>query len=341
MIDDEELITNKPEEIEEPKVEETEVVEEAEVVEEPKGKKKKKKSKVQSIIEWVATGIFGVLFVIVGIGQIDGMIHKKEHYNQEIRLGFGSFIVKTDSMKEYPKKSAIITYLEKADTVYERWSKYYQKNAEIKASLDEQNLEDEEYKSQYEKLTKKNHVDITFWGTSTYQFFIPNDTCPDLTYPAYPKTAVPVTHRIRYIYRVEDINDPEVKSRFGENKYVFIAAGTNTGGELALESQFQAFTEKELLGTVKHGSMVLGWGFNIITSPIGLLIFLLIPALYLIITSTLDIFKALKKSEEQPQTEGVNKDTNKLSSLDNLSEADRKRLKEEMLEEMMKGKDKK
>lgn len=311
---EEELVTNNTEELE--NKESTEVVEnevvETEVVESkkpeennPKGKKKK--SKVRSIIEWVLTGIFAVLFVIVGIGQIDGMIHAKKHYGQQIKLGFGSFIVLTDSMKEYPKNSAIISYLEKADTVYNRWK------------------------------SGKN-VDVTFMGVDTYSFFIPNDTCPELTHPAYPEKAVPVTHRIRYIYRVSEIDDEELQQRFDGKKYVFIASGTNTGGELAKESQFQAFTETEILGTVKYGSMVIGWGFRAVSSPIGLLIFLLIPALYLIITSSLDILKALKTSDDNKEAEGVNKETQKLSSLDNLSEADRKRLKEEMLEEMMKGK---
>ena len=326
---DEELVTNKPEEetsTEAPaenskEAEEAKVEEATEVAEEAKGKKKKKKSKVQSIIEWVVTGIFAVLFVIAGVGQIDGMIHKKDHYNQQIRLGFGSFLVLTDSMVEYPKNSAIITYLEKADTVYERW------------------LKNQEYNADKED-NKKKEIDVTFMGISKYSYFIPNDTHPELTEPAYPEEAVPVTHRIRHIYRVEDIADEEVRNKI-DGKYVFIASGTNTGGELAKERQFQAFTEKELLGTVKVGSTALGWGFRIVSSPIGLLIFLLVPALYLIITSSLDILKALKTSEEKAAPTGVDAETKKLSSLDELSEEDRKRLKEEMLEEMMKGKDKK
>lgn len=321
---EEELITNNTEELknkESAEVVETEVVESKKPEDENKPKGKKKKSKVRSIIEWVLTGIFAVLFVIVGIGQIDGMIHKKDHYNQQIRLGFGSFLVLTDSMKEYPKNSAIITYLEKADIVYERWLKNQEYNADKEDG-------------------KKKEIDVTFMGINKYSYFIPNDTHPELTEPAYPKEAVPVTHRIRHIYRVEEIADEEIRNKI-DGKYVFIASGTNTGGELAKERQFQAFTEKELLGTVKVGSTTLGWGFRIISSPIGLLIFLLIPALYLIITSSLDILKALKTSEEKAAPTGVDTETKKLSSLDELSEEDRKRLKEEMLEEMMKGKDKK
>lgn len=343
---EEELVTNSTEELEnkestevvENEVVETEVVDAKKPEEEKNSKGKKKKSKTRSIIEWVITGIFAALFVVAGIGQIDGMIHAKQHYNQQIKLGFGSFIVKTDSMKQYPKNSAIITYLEKADDVYNRWSKYYEKNMAIKAELETKGLSEEDFKKEYEKLTKNNQVDVTFAGVSTYKGFIPTDTCPDLNSPAYPKEVVPITHRVRYIYRVSDIEDAETQKLFSGKKYIFIAAGTNTGGELALERQFQAFTETEILGTVKYGSMVIGWGFRAVSSPIGLLIFLLVPALYLIITSSLDILKALKTSDDDKQAEGVDKETQKLSSLDNLSEADRKRLKEEMLEEMMKGK---
>ena len=302
MIEDNEIMTETP------------VVEEAvEVVDNPKPeepKKKRKKSKVQSIIEWVVTGLFAVIFVIAGIGQIDGMANAKKHYNQQIRLGFGSFIVKTNSMKEYPKGHAIITYLEKPQTVYNRW----------KSGKD---------------------VDVTFMGVDTYRFFRPTDVLPELNNPAYPEEVVHITHRVRYIYTKEELKATLSESDLERIKgdYLFIVSGTNIGGELAVHSdEFQAFTEKELLGTVKYGSPVLGWFFRVISSPIGLLIFLLIPALYLIITSSLDIFKALKTAEDNPAPSGVNNDTKKLSSLDNLSEADRKRLKEEMLEAMMKGK---
>ena len=73
---------------------------ETEVVDAPKDKKgKKKKSKARVIIEWILTGLFGVLFVTVLVGQIDGMIHANDHYGQQIRLGFGSFVVLTDSME--------------------------------------------------------------------------------------------------------------------------------------------------------------------------------------------------------------------------------------------------
>ena len=82
------------------------------VEEKPKKRIKKKKSKARVITEWILTGIFGVIFIFVLAGQLDGMIHAKDHHNQQLRFGTGSFIVTTNSMEpEYPVGTAIITYL--------------------------------------------------------------------------------------------------------------------------------------------------------------------------------------------------------------------------------------
>ena len=67
-------------------------------MEEEKKKEKKPKSKARKIIEWVLTGIFLVIFAIVGIAQIDGLVNKKKHYGQQIRFGYATFVVQTDSM---------------------------------------------------------------------------------------------------------------------------------------------------------------------------------------------------------------------------------------------------
>ena len=72
---------------------------------------------------------------------------------------------------------------------------------------------------------------------------------------------------------------------------------------------------------------------NFIASPIGLIILLLVPAGYLIVTSSIDIIKALKAQEEAPTTH-----SNDSSHLSNISDKDRERLKKEMLEEMIKSK---
>ena len=65
------------------------------------------------------------------------------------------------------------------------------------------------------------------------------------------------------------------------------------------------------------------------------MVFLLIPAFYLVITSVLDIFRAMKDPEEEAAGAEGEKKKDNASSLDGLSEKDRARLKQQMLDEMM------
>ena len=259
--------------------------------EEKKKRVKRPKSKARKIIEWVITGIFLALFAFVMAGQIDGMIHKNEHYNQQIRFGYATFVVQTDSMEpEYKVKSAIITYLESADKIYKRYQ-------------------------------KKEKVDLTFMDVYNMDV-VPTD--PTLNNRVHAPNELPiVTHRLREIQVRNDV-------ALGQGKYIFIVAGINTGGELSKEGQYQAFTEKELLGRVVANSDFLGGVFGFVGTPFGLLVLLLIPAFYLVISSVIDIFKAYKEPEEE--TEGSGSSNNGVLE---LSEEDKKRLKEELLEEML------
>ena len=267
-------------------------------MDEEKKRTKKPKSKARKIIEWVLTGLFLVLFAIVGIAQIDGMVHKKDHYNQLIRFGYSNYVVETNSMEpKYMKGTAIIDYLEDADKIYSR----YQKGEEINVTFMDV------YQVRNEYTTPKNNPQLT---TRT------------------PVTNVPMTHQVKEI-----LVNPNVKK--GEGKYTFITAGINTGVSAATDAngqiyQYQAFTEKELLGVVVANSAFLGGIFAFVGSPFGLLALLLIPALYLIITSVIDIFKAYKEPEE----ENASSPKENKGTLD-LSEEDKKRLKEELLEEML------
>lgn len=258
---------------------------------------KKPKSKARKIIEWVFTGIFLALFAFLMVGQIDGMVHKKDHYGQQIRLGYATFVVQTDSMEpDYKVKSAIITFLDDADKIYERYQ-------------------------------KKEKVDLTFMDVyqAPLNDNIPSD--PTLTDRVHAPSELPiVTHRLREMH----VN-PGVEK--GKGKYIFIVAGINTDGNLSKEGQYQAFTEKELLGRVIANSGFLGGVFDFVSSPFGLLVLLLIPAFYLIITSVIDIFKAYKEPEEA--TEGGASPSNNNGKELNLSEEDKKRLKEQLLEEML------
>lgn len=272
---------------------------------------KKPKSKARKIIEWVLTGIFLAIFGFVMAAQIDGMVHKKDHYDQQIRFGYGTFMVKTDSMKPvYGIDTALITYLEDPEKIYDRFQ-------------------------------KGETVDITFVHVpiANNDYTSPRDN-PELTVRTNASTdkqvdGIPMTHRVREIH----VNESVAK---GKGRYTFITAGINTRSEWMgwqegqpdmVINQYQAITEKELLGRVVVNSPFLGAVFSFVSSVFGLLILLLIPAFYLVITSVIDIFKAYK--EPEPATEGAGGQTNNNNGPVTLSEADKKRLKEQLLEEMI------
>ena len=262
----------------------------SEEVVENKKKVKKPKSKLRKTIEWILTGLFLVLFGIVMAGQIDGLIHRKEHYNQQIRFGVATFVVKTDSMEpKYKKDTAIITYLQDVNTIIK-------------------------------KFNNGEEVDVTFFDA--YYGDAPKPDNEAFTNRTQ-QTEYPMTHRLREVHKTE-------------TGYVFIASGINIGAHLSAANQYQAFTEAELLGVVVTNSDFLGGFFGFIGSPLGLLALLLIPAFYLVITSVIDIFKAYKEPDEQPAAEGQVVDKGTID----LSEEDKKRLKAELLDEMMNKKKK-
>ena len=270
-------------------------------------KEKKPKSKTRKIIEWVLTGILLAIFAVLGLAQIDGLVNKNKHYGQQIRFGYATFIVQTDSMEpKYKVKTALITYLDDPEKIYQD----FQKGKTIDLTFFYTSVGDSEY------TTPTEHPNLT------------NRTNKNVP----SELNVPMTHRLMEVHI-----DDSVKK--GEGKYTFITAGINTKSEnmgwqpgdpeLTID-QYQAFTEKQLLGKVVVGSAFLGGVFGFISSIWGLLILLLIPSFYLIITSVIDIFKAYKEPEEvtegAPQTPKGERE---------LSEEDKKRLKEELLKEMM------
>ena len=273
-------------------------------------KVKKPKSKTRKTVEWILTGLFLVLFVFLAAAQIDGMVNKNKHYGQQIRFGFATFVVETDSMvPAYPVKNAIITYLDDADKIY-----------------------DEFVKNQGTEKT----LDVTFFdGYDTVNEYTKPQNHPELT-SRTPRTRVPMTHRVQEIHRNESVKK-------GKGRYTFITAGINTkstnmgwseGDPEMTIYQYQAFTEVELLGKVVVGSAFLGGVFGFISSIWGLLILLLIPAFYLVITSVMDIFKAYKEPEEEVAASSKEESSGSKGSIE-LSEEDKKRLKEELLQEML------
>ena len=274
---------------------------------------KKPKSKARKIVEWVLTGIFLVFFIILGIAQIDGMVHKKDHFDQTLKFGYGTFVVRTESMEPaYKKGYAIVTKLESYESIYKRF--------------------------QADKT-----VDVTFYyNKNCYDEAMGNplskpsvEKNPQLTKLIQPAEYPIITHRVMEI-------NVDTSKKAGQGRYTFIVAGINNSVASATDSegrvyQYQSFTEKYLLGRVVIGSAFLGGVFSFVSSIWGLLILLLIPAFYLVITSVIDIFKAYKEPETENASsgEGSKEGSENSDGTLELSEEDKKRLKDELLQEML------
>ena len=263
------------------------------VVTEPtaKAKKpKKKKSLARKIFEYVFTGFFGAIAVFIVVGMINGEAHKGENYGQSIRFGFGSFIILTNSMEpEIPQDSAIITYKDDPTAIYNCFM------------LGQQ-------------------FDITFANVDAGVSYIPKTE--EYKNGQRVVTNRVMTHRLREMQCNENVE-------YGKGRYIFLTSGINDEGEQSKKGQYQVFTENEYLGTVKVTNAFLGRVFNFIVSPVGLIIMLLVPAAYLIVVSSIDIYKAMKESEEANAAMA-----NEPGKLSKVSEKDRERLKKELLEEM-------
>ena len=155
----------------------------------------------------------------------------------------------------------------------------------------------------------------------------------DITFMYYISSlrkTMPMTHRLMSIKTPEET---------GTGHYEFVAHGINKNSTQCngdCTYQTQTFNENEVLGKVVGHSIVIGAVFNFMTTPWGLLILLLIPALYLIISSVIDIVKAAKDDDETPALEGGGGS----GALDKLSKEDIERLKQDMLNEMIEEKSK-
>lgn len=260
-------------------------------------KVKKEKSKLRKTIEWVLIGIFGVAAVFAMAATVSGLIHKKENFGYSIRFGIGTFVVKTNSMEpEIKTGSMIITVKEDVEAFQER-------------------------------LINGETIDVTFFNQPVNGGGVELDTEEFKGRNPTEAVYLPMTHRLREVHVREDIE-------FGNGKYLFVASGINEQNERYSPDQYQLFTESEYLGTVKVSNSFFGHITNFISSPIGLIILLLVPAGYLIVTSSIDIFKAVKEEEEVKVQ--VNPDSD--DRLENMSEEDKKRLKDELLQEMLKSK---
>lgn len=260
-------------------------------------KPKKKKSKARSIIEWTLTIVFGAFFLVAGVAQIDGMIHQKDNYGQTLRFGYGSFLVLTSSMEPvYPVNSAIITHKDDPKAIFDAY-------------------------------LGGETVDITFFNTGEY-YEMPEGEGMEIYTECVTSPHTVFTHRLFYAKEYPNVE-------VGEGRYHFFVKGINSAGDDWKERQYQVFTEKEILGRVLVNSNFLGWTFRVMSSPWGLLIFLLVPASYLVIVSVLDIFKAMKEPDEPTSGGGSGGSGSGEDPLAGLSEEQKSKLMDELLSDMM------
>lgn len=268
-------------------------------------REKRPKSKARKIVEGILLGLFIALCALVCTIEITGMISRKDNYNVPVILGKWQVCnVLSDSMEpKYKKGSAII-------------------------------VEKQSVQSIIEAFDKGEEVDLTFADIYAGWMDV-NDVEPPKGY-LYWEHVAPVsaimTHQM-------------IKYEKQENgTYHFAVHGinpTDKEGYAYPINQYQVFTEKELLGRVVAVSNFLGVISGFVTEWYGLLVLLLLPSLYLIITSIIDVVKAFKE-EDEGATGGGNVDkvvaTEPIDSsnpLAELSEEDKERLKKEMLEELM------
>ncbi len=154
----------------------------------------------------------------------------------------------------------------------------------------------------------------------------------DLTF-FYTDIQYPMTHRCSKI---------ETPEESGDGLYYFTVHGINKDSDQCKGDctyQTQRFSEKYLIGKVVGKSVFVGAVFNFLTEWYGLLTLLLIPTMYLVVSSLVDIAKALKDKDEDVALETAG-EANEASSkeLGRLSVEDKKRLKEELLNEMLEEK---
>lgn len=151
----------------------------------------------------------------------------------------------------------------------------------------------------------------------------------DLTF-YYDAWKMVVTHRVETIVEGSD------------GIYTFTLHGINANSNQCsgdCTGQTQTITSDKVIGKVIGSSVAFGAFYSFVSSPLGLILILLIPAGYLIVVSTIDIYKALKKKEDGEDNKVLESSkTPKTSSNGKLSEKDKERLKQQLLAEMLKEK---
>lgn len=267
----------------------------------------KKKNKVKKIFNWIIAGVFGSLLVALTIFNLinkftgDGFVFGSQYP-----------MVLTDSMEpEYMVGDVLV--INKIKNYDDLIDQYRLGDDGVEGSADDASS-------------------VVLLGTTT----LTEGAKIDLTF-YYDIAGIgkefSVTHRLSQVIIRDDVE-------VGNGKYIFTTHGINTNSEQCSTNggdctgQKQTFDETKVIGKVQGVSPFLTVVYSAFTSIWGLLILILVPATYLIITSVIDIVKTMGEKEEIP-TEGEGKNLPKDNSLKQLSPEDLERLKKELLNELL------
>lgn len=321
----------------------------------PKGEEKpKKKRKVWNILGWVLTGIFGLFFVFFAVCFINGSMNKKNNYGLSIPFGYGTALVQTDSMAYdfkgnecYPIGSSVFTKKKDFSTVKtgdDLWFYNYLSADDYSVSEGTQTSFPFIHRTiGYVPVSSEEEtIQISFVEGTSYPVKITNPTSSPFwivmganvskeAHDDSSKTSHYGSYQVQIVFATDDGN-------------TLLANYKNRGSEIRFSlpdyinpetTNYYSVTGAGVyLGTVIGKSKVAGKIMSFVTSIWGLLILLLIPALFLVISGLKDIAKAFK---EQPEEGEKDKPSSSSSSdpLAGLSEEDKQRLKDEMLEQLM------
>ena len=142
-----------------------------------------------------------------------------------------------------------------------------------------------------------------------------------------------VTHRVSKVVIREDLEE-------GSGRFFFTTHGINTDSEQCstnggdCTNQTQSFDERKVIGRVQSVNGFLTVVYSVFTSTWGLLALILIPAIYLIITSVIDIVKTMSEKEETSSSSN-SASLAKDDLLSQLSPKDLERLKKDLLNELL------
>ncbi|MGM9873302.1 MAG: hypothetical protein ACI31G_00040 [Bacilli bacterium] len=265
---------------------------------EKKNKKEKVKSKTKKVFEWIFYSIFGIFFVTILSFQIITNINKKNNHGVPMIFNYQIMNVLTDSMEpDYKVKDVLLVKKTNPEDIYQ---KVINNEYTTLGQIQFYNTENGNYINDEAYILDKEHlkIDVSF----VYNF---------------ASSSINVmTHRLSAI-SYDEVNDD----------YIFYAQGINFDSpNFAGPNQGQKFSSDRLLGVVSKNSQILKVYYSFLSSGWGLLLIIMIPGAYLIITSVIDLFK---KNEEVSETSDNN------AAIENLSKKDVERLKKEMLEEMI------